>query len=428
MADKHVLIITYYWPPAGGPGVQRWLKFVKYLPEFGIKPIVYCPSNPNYPILDKSLSEEVPIDLKIITKPIAEPYRFAKILSKKSSKTISSGVIPERKKQSLIERLLLYVRGNYFIPDARKNWVEPSVRFLKNYIQEHAIKTVITTGPPHSMHLIGMHLKNNLDITWITDFRDPWTTIGYHKALKLTKRAKQKHLRLEKEVLNTTDHVVVTSDFTKNEFATKTNTPISVITNGYDSQSVIVKDKHEDFVIAHIGSLLSERNPLVLWETLSELVDENQDFASKFRLKFIGVVSENIMDTITSYGLENYLDYVGYVSHEQAIIQQKKSQLLLLIEINSEDTKAIIPGKLFEYMISETPIIAIGPNDSDVETIIKNTNTGNYFKYSEKHKLKAQLIEFFNSYKKGHLKTDPIGLQKYSRHSLTKKLAKLIDE
>ena len=178
---KQVLIITYYWPPAGGPGVQRWLKFVKYLPDFGIEPIVYCPVNPSYPIVDKSLLAEVSADIKIIKQPISEPYRFANLLSKKDAKQISSGVIPKTKKQSVVQRLLLYVRGNFFIPDARKNWVKPSVEFLSDYIKDNNIETVVTTGPPHSLHLIGLQLKEQLGVKWLADFRDPWTTIGYHK-------------------------------------------------------------------------------------------------------------------------------------------------------------------------------------------------------------------------------------------------------
>ncbi|MBT8244785.1 MAG: glycosyltransferase [Winogradskyella sp.] len=423
---KKVLIITYYWPPAGGPGVQRWLKFVKYLPEYDIEPIVYCPLDPNYPIVDESLLDELPEHIKVIKQPISEPYRFAKLLSKKSSKAISTGVIPKKEKQSLIERLLLYVRGNFFIPDARKSWVKPSVKFLLDYIKKNDIETVITTGPPHSLHLIGLNLKQNIGLNWIADFRDPWTTIGYHKALKLRKSAKQKHLQLESDVLTNADQIIVTSNHTKKEFLTKTDKPIDVITNGYDSHSVIVEKKDSDFTISHIGSLLSERNPTILWEVLSELVKEDEAFASKLKLNLIGVVSDAIIRSISSYGLVNHLNTPGYVNHYEAIAFQKKSQLLLLIEIDSEDTKAIIPGKLFEYMISETPIVAFGPENSDVEGIIKKTNTGTYFRYSDKFILKEHIKEAFNTYKAGALKTHPIGLQQYSRQSLTECLAKLV--
>lgn len=425
---KKVLIFTYYWPPAGGPGVQRWLKFVKYLPEHGFEPIVYCPKNPSYPITDESLLKEIPKNITVLKQPIKEPYRFARFLSKKSSKTISSGVIPEAKKQSLVERLMLFVRGNFFIPDARKNWVKPSVKFLSGYITEHNIKTVITTGPPHSLHLIGLNLKRKLNIKWITDFRDPWTTIGYHKELKLLSFAEKKHISLEREVLNSADKIIVTSNHTKNEFAKKTNKPIQVITNGYDTTSASIQAKDSKFSISHIGSLLSERNPEVLWKVLSKLIKENEDFRVNFELNLVGVVSDTIVDSIKEHELRNYLNLVGYVKHGDAIAFQQKSQLLLLIEIDSEDTKAIIPGKLFEYMVSETPILAIGPKDSDVEQIIKSTNTGVYFTYTSEKKLKQQILNFFETFKKGDLKSHPIGLQKYSRKALTKSLSKFINE
>lgn len=421
-----VLIITYYWPPAGGPGVQRWLKFVKYLPDFQIEPIVYCPENPNYPIIDESLVNGIPKNISILKQPIKEPYGLARIFSKGSAKKISSGVIPKAKKQSLIEKAMLYVRGNFFIPDARKNWIQPSVAFLQNYIKNHQIETIITTGPPHSLHLIGLQLKENLGLKWIADFRDPWTTIGYHKALKLTRSSKLKHMHLESKVLNSADNIIVTSNHTKNEFQTKTKQPISVITNGYDSHSVRVEGKDELFTIAHIGSLLSERNPKILWEVLSELIAENKAFSKAFQLNLIGVVSDDVVDSIEQFGLKNYLNCVGYVSHDEALKFQMQSQLLLLIEIDSEYTKAIIPGKLFEYLVSETPILALGPTNSDVEQIIKSTNTGRYFNYHQKTELKAQILNYFEAYQKNTLNVNAIGLQPYSRKALTEHLATLI--
>ena len=423
---KKALIITYYWPPAGGPGVQRWLKFVKYLPDYNIQPIVYCPKNPSYPIVDESLTKELSKDIVILKQPIKEPYKLAGLLSKKAASTISSGVIPKEKKQSVIEKVMLFVRGNFFIPDARKNWVKPSVDFLTDYIQKENIETIITTGPPHSLHLIGLQLKQKLDVKWIADFRDPWTTIGYHKKLKLTKASQLKHQDLELKVLNSADQLIVTSENTKREFEFKTNQPIAVITNGYDTTISERPKKDSKFTIAHIGSLLSERNPKHLWEALSELINENEAFNADFELKLIGVVSDDVLQEIYSHNLKDYTNVVGYVSHDDAIKAQMQSQVLLLIEIDSEDTKAIIPGKLFEYMISNTPILAIGPKDSDVERIIKSTNTGTYFFYEANNTLKSQILAYFNAYKENTLVTQPIGLKPYSRKELTKTLSELI--
>ncbi|MFT5848137.1 MAG: glycosyltransferase involved in cell wall biosynthesis [Psychroserpens sp.] len=428
MSKAKILIITYYWPPAGGPGVQRWLKFVKYLPEFGIEPIVYCPENPSYPIVDASLLAEVSVDIKIIKQPISEPYRFANLLSKKDSKQISSGVIPKKKKQSFIQRLLLYVRGNFFIPDARKNWVKPSVAFLSDYIRENNINTIITTGPPHSLHLIGLQLKKQLGVKWLADFRDPWTTIGYHKDLKLSKSSAEKHKVLESQVLQFADEIIVTSENTKKEFLSKTKQPITVITNGYDTHKIQRPEKDEKFTLAHIGSLLSERNPKQLWEALKELIDENDDFRSTFQLKLIGVVSDDVLQTLKDYKLESYINNLGYLSHKDAIKEQMSSRVLLMVEIDSEDSKIIIPGKLFEYMASSNPIIALGPTGSDVETILKSTNTGHYFYYNDKEQIKSQILSYFEAYKTNTLAVNAVGLEQYSRKSLSQKLSEVLKD
>jgi hypothetical protein len=424
---KKVLIITYYWPPAGGPGVQRWLKFVKYLPDFGIQPIVYIPENPTYPILDEGLVPEVSDKAVILKNKIVEPYGFASFLSKNKTKKISSGIIPNQRKQSVLEKLLLWIRGNIFIPDARILWVKPSVAYLSAYIRENGIDTIITSGPPHSLHLIGLELKSKLRLKWLADFRDPWTTIGYHKSLKLSSYAIQKHKRLERKVLQTADIILVTSNTTKAEFSQITPRPIAVITNGYDIENTSRPDLDKKFSLAHIGSFLSERNPLILWQSLQELTSVNNSFAKDFELKLIGAVSQEILDTLAGYNLTQYVNNMGYISHKEAVEQQQKSQLLLLVEIDSEATKSIVPGKLFEYMVSERPIIAIGPEDSDFAEIIQTTNTGKFVKYDEKEKLKTIISDYYDLFLQGKLQSNAVGLQKYSRRNLTSELAKLLN-
>ena len=426
MLSKKVLIITYYWPPAGGPGVQRWLNFVKYLPENNIEPIVFCPENPNYPIIDKSLEDDIPQNIKIIKQPIFEPYRFANLFSKSSTKSLSSGLIPKQKKQSFIQKLLLYIRGNFFIPDSRKYWVKPSVKFLKTYLNDNEIDTIITTGPPHSLHLIGFELKKLTDVNWITDFRDPWTTIGYHKNLKLTKSSKEKHVKLEHKILDNCDAIITTSFHTKNEFLSKTNTPITVITNGFDDVEIDSVKKDVYFSLSHIGSLLSERNPIILWEVLSELIDENSDFEKSFRLNLAGVVSEDIINTLTDFDLTKNTNILGYISHHEALTLQRQSQLLLLIEIDSEDTKAIIPGKLFEYLNAKTPIFALGPKDTDVLNIVQETKSGYYFTYDDKQFLKQKIVELFELFRIGKLESTTTNISQFSRQNLTSKLAEVI--
>ncbi|GEC72168.1 Glycosyltransferase Family 4 [Flavobacterium flevense] len=426
MEPKKVLIITYYWPPAGGPGVQRWLKFVKYLPDFGVQPIVYIPENPTYPIVDENLLQEVSDKAIILKQKIFEPYQLASFLSKNKTKKMNSGIIPNQKKQSFLDKVFLWIRGNLFIPDARFFWVKPSVSYLEKYIVENNIDTIVTSGPPHSLHLIGLELKQKLNVKWFADFRDPWTTIGYHKSLRLSDFAAQRHKDLESKVLNTADTIIVTSKTTKSEFEALTTKPIAVITNGFDVENVEKQPLDTKFSLAHIGSFLSARNPKLLWESLTELLGEIPDFGSHLEIKLIGAVSQEVLDTIAAFGLNSYLNNLGYVSHAEAIVHQRKSQVLLLIEIDSKETKSIIPGKLFEYMVSNRPIIAIGPNGSDFAEIITNTNTGVFFDYSEKVKLKNLILDFYNQYLEGKLQSHGIGMEKYSRKNLTGQLVQLL--
>lgn len=422
---RKVLIITYYWPPAGGPGVQRWLKFVKYLREFDIEPVVYIPENPHYGITDPSLIREIPEGITIISQRIREPYRWASWVSKKKTKRISSGVI-HSKDQSLLEKVMLWVRGNWFIPDARKSWVRPSVDYLSEYLSKEQIKTIITTGPPHSLHLIGMKLKELLELTWIADFRDPWTSIGYHSQLKLSRASREKHKSLESQVLTRADKIIVTSQTTREEFKAITDRPISVITNGYDRTSEGMQELDEKFTISHIGSLLSGRNPDGLWKVLSELSNEHEDFRKAFQLQIIGVVSEDVLAGIERHGLKANTRVLGYVDHEKAMEYQNRSQVLLLVEIDSEKTRGIIPGKLFEYLAARRPIVALGPTGWEAGTIVVRSNAGVAFGYGAGAQIKEVILSYFLLYKEGGLSVSSQYIEQYSRKALTGKLAELL--
>ncbi len=422
---KKVLVITYYWPPAGGPGVQRWLKFVKYLRDFGIEPVVYIPENPQYPLRDTSFENDIPSDITIYKHPIFEPYRIASLFSKKKTKRISSGII-KNKNQSFLEKSMLWIRGNFFIPDARKYWVRPSVKFLAGVLENEGIDNIITTGPPHSVHLIGHYLKDIKKVRWIADFRDPWTTIGYHKKLKLTSLAAKRHKELERMVLTSADKITVTSNTTKKEFQAITKRPIQVITNGFDQRKPNDVKLDEKFTISHIGSMLTDRNPKNLWKVLGELIEENKALKENLVLQFIGVVSNDVLESTKEFGLQEHVKVIGYVSHEDAIGYQLKSQVLLLAEIDSQETIGIIPGKLFEYMAAERPILGIGPENWEVAQIVAESKTGAIFEHSSKSQLKKVLLNWFNQYQQQKLKVSSGNIEQYSRRELTRKLAEFI--
>ena len=364
-----VLIITYYWPPAGGSGVQRWLKFVKYFRDFGVEPIVYCPENPSYPIIDKSLIDEIPEGLEVLKQKIFEPNQI--LNSKKKHQ--SGGFLQSN--PSFLNRCLHFIRANFFIPDARKYWIKPSVKFLENYISKNTIDAIITTGPPHSLHLIGRRLQQRTHIKWIADFRDPWTDIDYFHQLPLTKASLKKHQKLEKEVVSKADTVLLVGKSMKENYL-KFSKNIHVITNGFDD-FIGEKELNLDskFSLVHVGLMNADRNPIILWETLKELVLEEQGFQEDLLINLIGTLSDEVSKSLKEFEEKN-IQKIAYLSHNEVRKYQLTSQVLLLCINKVPAAKGIITGKIFEYLQAKRPILAIGPEDGDAAEILKNTNSG----------------------------------------------------
>ena len=420
---KKILIITYYWPPAGGPGVQRWLKFVKYLPDFGWKPTVFIPENPSYPIVDDTLKSEVSADLDIIKTKIWEPYQLAEIFGK-DNKKFKAGQFDVGKNQSWKSRLSIWVRGNFFIPDARVFWVKPSVEYLKKYLRENRFDAFVTTGPPHSMHLMGLELKNEFpNLKWIADFRDPWTEISYYKHLKLTESADRKHRNLERNVFETADITLATSFSDADNFRKK-GANAFCITNGFDK--VEVKQKSSKFTLSYIGVLEQLRNPEVLWKVLNELIAENEDFKNDFQLKFVGRIDDKILNEIEQISLKNSVNNLGYLSHSEANVEMANSDLLLITNFPDDRSKGIIPGKIFEYLATGKQIVSFGPNVSDVKKILEETNAGKHFSYDDESELKVFLLQKFEDWKSGDSNSQTQNIEQFSRKNLTQKLTELL--
>lgn len=419
---KKVLIITYYWPPAGGSGVQRWLKFVKYFRDFGIEPIIYTVKNPNYGIEDSSLENEIPNNIEVLKQTIWEPNNIFSLFKKDYKET--SGFL--NKNPSLFGKIAQYIRANFFIPDSRKFWIKPSVKFLKKYVSKNNIDTIITTGPPHSMHLIGLNLKQQLNIKWIADFRDPWVEIDYFHHLPLTKNAKYKHRVLEREVISNANAVLVVGKTMKKKFK-KWNNNVYVITNGFDDEEN--KQEYEldtKFSITHIGLMNADRNPTILWEILSELVEENKEFKNDFQLNLIGKIDESVKSSILKFRLNKNVNLIDYVPHNEVINYQKKSIVLLLIINNVPNSKGIITGKIFEYLMANRPILAIAPTDGDLAEIIKNTDAGFVIDFDDKAKLKKNILELYKKFKQGNLIVKNKNISQYHRRELTNNVAEVI--
>lgn len=421
-----VLIITYYWPPAGGSGIQRWLKFVKYLQDFGIEPVVYTVDNPNYAIVDKSLENDVPKNITILKQPIWEPNDILSFFKKKSTKT-SAGFLNSN--PSFFGKILQYIRANYFIPDARKFWIKPSVNYLSDYLSKNNVDAIITTGPPHSLHLIGLQLKQKLGVKWISDFRDPWTDIDYFHQLPLTEKSKRKHQQLEQKVLENSDVVLVVGKTMKKDFASHSKN-IHVVTNGFDTNSnSSIKETELDakFTITHIGLMNADRNPKILWNVLSELINENIEFKNDVEIKLIGKIADEVEISLSKLPSET-INRVGYVSHDEVKKYQQKSQVLLLAVNKVPSAKAIITGKIFEYLQAKRPILAIGPEDGDLAEILSETNAGVIVGFENEEKLKLEITKLYSEFKSGNLSVNSQNIEQYHRKELTKKLSKVIKE
>ncbi|MDR6487334.1 hypothetical protein J2799_001839 [Chryseobacterium vietnamense] len=428
MEQKKILIITYYWPPAGGPGVQRWLKFAKYLPDFGWKPIIYTPENPSYPLLDETLMKDVPENIEMVRTTIWEPYQLAEKLNK-SNKKFKAGQFDVGKNQSWKSRLSIWVRGNFFIPDARVFWVKPSVKFLEKYLKENSIDTIVTSGPPHSLHLIGLGLKNKMpDLKWIADFRDPWTEISYYKHLKLTKSSDKKHRQLESAVFINADITLATS-YTDAENFRKAGANAVCITNGFDesdSDKNVKGQISQAFTLSYIGVLEQLRNPENLWKALDVLVKENTDFATDFKLKFVGRIDDKILQAIESSSLKNHIRNLGYLAHGKAVEEMQNSDLLLITNFPNESSKGIIPGKIFEYLASGKQILSFGPDRADVAKILEETQAGKHFSYQDTETVKKFILEKYELWKNGSLLDNTQRIEQFSRKNLTCQLAEVL--
>ena len=421
---KKVLIISYYWPPAGGSGVQRWLKFTKYLPNNNWKPIIYTPENPYIEIKDEKLLSNIPEEAEIWKTPIWEPYSLKDQLLGKENKTQSSGVVSNKK--SLKNILLNWVRGNAFIPDPKVYWVKPSVKYLLNKIKQHKIEHIITTGPPHSMHLIGLALKKEIpSLKWIADFRDPWSELDLLDEFHLSNSSRKKHKDLEKEVLQTADITLTVSETWGEDLKRLGGARVELITNGYDAADFELKPKTNDkFIIGHYGLLNHLRNPKNLWKTLANLCEENKEFNTKLEIHLSGNIDGEVLTEIEAYPqLKGKIKQLGYLSHADVLHQYNEADILLLLLFNSKSGVGNYPGKIFEYFAASKPILAFGPEESDTEKLIEKTNSGMYFSYDETN-LKNKILTLFNNGQNFNFEH----VASFSREKLTKELTDLLNK
>jgi len=424
-APKRVLVVAYYWPPSGGGGVQRWLKMVRYLPDFGITPVVVCPANADYPILDPTLVSDVPSGLETIRIPIFEPYRLLRKLTGRKSKNISAGFVSEGKKGPLIG-LLGRIRGNFIIPDARKFWVRPAVCRLKTYLTTNPVDVIITTGPPHSVHLIGLALRQSTGKPWIADMRDFWLDMDHSDLFAMGPRAKAAHAALEKKVISNADRVICTTEGMASHYSNQSREAAICITNGFDTADFINRPKrdYDHFVIGHYGTLGADRYTPSLWEALEELVAENSAFARKLRIEMIGPTDGSTLMRIQSGLPTDKLTYVPYVPHKEAVEHMCRAALLLLVVNDNSSENARLPGKIFEYIASESPILGIGVPDSDAGRLVEQSGRGHIYHRMDKAGIKSHILNCFLSADK--FEADKQFTARFTRHVLAENYATII--
>jgi glycosyltransferase involved in cell wall biosynthesis len=422
---KKVLIITYYWPPSGGAGVQRWLKFAKFLPEYGWQPVILTvdPEYASYPQRDESLLAEVDPGSLVYTTKSFELYNLYKLISGK--KEVPYGGFANESKEGLLQKVSKFLRGNFLLPDPRKGWNKYALKKAAELIRKFNIDTVVTTSPPHSTQLIGLKLKQKFNIRWIADLRDPWTDIYYYNQFKHTALARKIDLNFEREVVENADLLITVSEDVKRLFTEKSKLPIAnktvVIPNGYDEDDFRIKPQKPNGkkVITYTGTISETYDVSGLLKAIGNLDGKiRQDFL----IRFVGKVPPVIVQNFESAGIS--VELTGYVDHSKSIEYLFLSDLLMMVVPHVKNNRGIITGKFFEYLASGKPVLAIGPVDGDLAGLIAETHCGRIFVYEDAVGIGEFIQEQMINPK---VESNPETSRPYSRRNLTKKISELLD-
>jgi glycosyltransferase involved in cell wall biosynthesis len=419
-----VLIITYYWPPSGGAGVQRWLKFSKYLPEFDWEPIILTvdPEYAAYPVTDFSLTEELPLSVKVHKTPAINYFS----IYKKDKSRIPAAGFANSVENTLKGKILRFIRGNFFIPDPRRGWNKYAFRKACEIIETEEIKHVITTSPPHSTQLIGLKIKKKYPaVRWIADLRDPWTDIYYYDQFYPTFISKRIDSGFEKQVLEKADRLITVGPVLKKMFLQKNKGIVEkteVITNGYDKEDFagITPLTPGIFTISYIGTL-SDAYPVKGFLEALKAFNKN---GIDFKLRFIGTVAPKQKELILTVIESSCIEFINSVDHQEALRYMSESTILLLIIPDHHSNKSIITGKLFEYIAAGKPVICLGPTDGDAAVFLNETGHGNTFSYRDSR----GILDYLTTLLTDNSVTGKISPDVYSRKELTKKVVSLLEK
>lgn len=428
-APKRVLIISYYWPPSGGVGVHRCLKFAKYLRDFGWEPVVYTASGAQYPYFDPTNERHIPPGITVLKRPIWEPYNLFKVASGRKPSAAMNNPVHVRDKRSRVDNLAIWVRGNFFIPDARALWIRPSVRWLGKWLEENHVDAILSDGPPHTNTRIACLLAKRHGIPWLADYQDPWTQVDYYKLLKLTRLAHARHRRMEAEAFRVAAQTTIASPTWARDLESIGARGVEVVYWGYDEQEFADAPCAPDttFSLTHAGMLGFDRLPQTLFRVLGDLCARDPAFAADLRVNLPGMVDYSIVDELRRNGLEGNAWLPGTITRVEAIERTFNAQMLLLPLNKADNAQGRIPGKLFECMRARRPILCLGPEGSDVSRIIAQTNTGRSFGYDDYDGLRQYIEERYRLFKEGHNMLDVKDIEQYSVREQTRKVARMLD-
>ena len=428
---KKVLVITYYWPPAGGISVLRSLKIVKYLRDFGWEPIVFTHKTPQYPLIDHSNFKDIPDNITVLKKGSIEPFElFKKITKRRKDDPLQNILYIGDKKQNWLEKIAIWLRGNFFIPDARALWIKPSVRYLTKYLKENPVDAIFSDGPPHTNTLIACRVSQITNTPWLADFQDPWTQVDYYKDFLISKWADKRHKKLEQECFRQSDKITIVTETWKRDLESIGAKSVSVIPWGYDDEDYvgIKRNLSEKFVISHTGILGIDRISEAFYKALSDLCYEIPGFRDNLQVRLIGSVDYHLKEIVSLYGLNDSVEIIKHIPRRQALEEIFNSQVLFLLINKSHNASGRMPAKLFEYLKAARPILCLGDAASDCSKIISATNSGVTHSYDDYHGLKRTLRDYYTKFLQGELKIDQKNIGDYSIKKLTGVIAGYLEE
>lgn len=378
MQSKRVLIITYYFPPAGGAGVQRTLKFVKYLRDFGWEPVVLTARNADYPAYDPTLEAEVPANVKVYRSRIIEPYWLYRKLTGRSaneSTDIATLSLDDSHQQKLGERISQWVRSAVFVPDARIGWLFFATPLGKNIVQSEKIDVIFSSAPPYTTHLIGRALHRKTGLPWVADFRDSW--IGWVSAPQWRpKFSWALERRMERAVLRDADRILTVSCGIQEDLLSRhpeqRDERWRFLSNGFDAadfEGVAPVAGDDKITITYVGSMYGARNPEYFLQALEALYEQQPETVNQLRVRLVGRVGEPIAARIRSSSVHHVFELIPYVSHREALAYLLGSDVSLLIIDDTPANSGILTGKVYEYIGAGKPILALAPEGEAAELI-----------------------------------------------------------